>query len=157
VSPASHEPPINDNGDDSDEARADSGVSDSEDKAPTAYRTISEVSALLDVPQHVLRFWETKFAPLRPMKRGGGRRYYRPEDVVLLTKIKGWLYDEGLTIKGAQKRLKGRGIRQALAEDAEPEVPEKSAAPSPIALSAPAREALSALLEELRALREELA
>jgi DNA-binding transcriptional MerR regulator len=94
----------------------------------------------------VLRFWETKFAPLRPMKRGGGRRYYRPEDVTLLGKIKGWLYDEGLTIKGAQKRLKGRGIRQALAEDE----------PKPIPLSEPARRELGALLQELKALRAEL-
>lgn len=139
---AEPDPPINDNGD----PRGDSEFAEGEDKAPSAYRTISEVSALLDVPQHVLRFWETKFAPLRPMKRGGGRRYYRPEDVTLLTKIKGWLYDEGLTIKGAQKRLKGRGIRQALAEDA----------PKPIPLSEPARKELAALLGELKELRAAL-
>ena len=147
MSPAKRLPPINDNGPDreADEA-ASADVAEGEDKAPSAYRTISEVSLLLDVPQHVLRFWETKFAPLRPMKRGGGRRYYRPEDVTLLTKIKGWLYDEGLTIKGAQKRLKGRGIRQALAEDM----------PKPIPLSEPARRELGALLGELKALRAEL-
>ena len=142
---ASPEPPINDNGPgDTDDAAP-------EDKAPSAYRTISEVSTMLEVPQHVLRFWETKFAPLRPMKRGGGRRYYRPEDVNLLVKIKGWLYDEGLTIKGAQKRLKGRGIRQALAEDA----PRDASALPP--LSEPVRRELSAVLAELRALRDELA
>jgi DNA-binding transcriptional MerR regulator len=134
------EPPINDNG------PAESDVASGEDKAPSAYRTISEVSSMLEVPQHVLRFWETKFAPLRPMKRGGGRRYYRPEDVTLLTKIKGWLYEEGLTIKGAQKRLKGRGIRQALAEDA----------PKATPLPEPARRELAALLVDLRALRDEL-
>lgn len=147
MTPAKPHPPINDNG--PDRARAleqTAGAAEGEDKAPSAYRTISEVSILLDVPQHVLRFWETKFAPLRPMKRGGGRRYYRPEDVTLLTKIKGWLYDEGLTIKGAQKRLKGRGIRQALAEDM----------PKPIPLSEPARRELGALLGELKALRAEL-
>lgn len=148
MSPANPEPPINDNGPGGG-ARAD--APGAEDKAPSAYRTISEVSQLLDVPQHVLRFWETKFAPLRPMKRGGGRRYYRPEDVVLLTKIKGWLYDEGLTIRGAQKRLKGRGIRQALGDD------DPTAKPSPIPLSEPARRELAALLAELRALRDEIA
>ena len=137
------EPPINDNGD---TRGAEPEIAEGEDKAPSAYRTISEVSAQLDVPQHVLRFWETKFAPLRPMKRGGGRRYYRPEDVTLLAKIKGWLYDEGLTIKGAQKRLKGRGIRQALAEDA----------PKPIPLADPARKELAALLVELREMRAAL-
>jgi len=144
VTAASPEPPINDNG------PGDADGTAPEDKAPSAYRTISEVSTMLEVPQHVLRFWETKFAPLRPMKRGGGRRYYRPEDVTLLIKIKGWLYDEGLTIKGAQKRLKGRGIRQALAEDA-PRVPGGSAP-----LPEPVRRELALLLSELRALRDEL-
>ena len=142
-------PPINDNGPRAARpgaADAPEGAPAGEDKASSAYRTISEVSTLLGVPQHVLRFWETKFAPLRPMKRGGGRRYYRPEDVTLLTMIKGWLYDEGLTIKGAQKRLKGRGIRQALAEDE----------PKPVPLSDPARKELGALLGELKALRAEL-
>jgi DNA-binding transcriptional MerR regulator len=148
LSPANPESPINDNGPGSGEP---GGPPVGEDKAPSAYRTISEVSQLLDVPQHVLRFWETKFAPLRPMKRGGGRRYYRPEDVVLLTKIKGWLYDEGLTIKGAQKRLKGRGIRQALGDD------DPTAKPAPIPLSEPARRELAALLAELRSLRDEIA
>ncbi|MCW5773820.1 MAG: MerR family transcriptional regulator [Rhodospirillaceae bacterium] len=128
-----------------------------EEKAPSAYRTISEVSVLLDVPQHVLRFWETKFAPLRPMKRGGGRRYYRPEDVTLLTKIKGWLYDEGLTIKGAQKRLKGRGIRQALADEGEKRKTPVAEAPAPMILSEAARHELAVLLADLRALRDELA
>lgn len=156
--PASPESPINDNGPE-DEAETDvTGPAEGEDKAPSAYRTISEVSALLQVPQHVLRFWETKFAPLRPMKRGGGRRYYRPEDVTLLTKIKGWLYDEGLTIKGAQKRLKGRGIRQALADDADrARPPAEAAAVPPHLLPEATRRELRALLAELRALRDELA
>ena len=75
-------------------------------KSATAFRTISEVSEELDVPQHVLRFWETKFPQVRPLKRGGGRRYYRPEDVALLRKIQRLLYSEGYTIKGVQRLLK---------------------------------------------------
>jgi DNA-binding transcriptional MerR regulator len=76
-------------------------------KSAAAFRTISEVSAELEVPQHVLRFWESKFTQLRPLKRGGGRRYYRPEDVALLRRIHGLLYREGYTIKGVQRVLKG--------------------------------------------------
>lgn len=75
-------------------------------KAAQAYRTISEVAEELDLPQHVLRFWETKFSQIRPMKRAGGRRFYRPEDVELLRLIKGLLHQEGYTIKGVQKVLK---------------------------------------------------
>lgn len=80
-----------------------------ESKAPTAYRTISEVATSLDVPQHVLRFWESKFQQIRPLKRGGGRRYYRPEDVTLISNIKELLYNQGFTIKGVQKLLKETG------------------------------------------------
>src|SRR5687768_11481650 len=80
-------------------------------KSPSAFRTISEVATELDVPQHVLRFWESKFAQVKPMKRGGGRRYYRPEDVELLRRIRSLLYDEGYTIKGVQKVLKDRNGR----------------------------------------------
>ncbi len=79
------------------------------EKAPSAFRTISEVADELDVPQHVLRFWETKFTQIKPLKRGGGRRYYRPEDVALLKRIHNLLYTEGYTIKGVQKLLKGQG------------------------------------------------
>ena len=75
-------------------------------KSPDAFRTISEVASELSVPLHVLRFWETKFAQLRPMKRAGGRRYYRPEDIALLKKIQSLLYDDGYTIKGVQKLLR---------------------------------------------------
>jgi DNA-binding transcriptional MerR regulator len=75
-------------------------------KSAAAFRTISEVAGELDVAQHVLRFWESKFPQVRPLKRGGGRRYYRPEDVELLRQIRSLLYDEGYTIKGAQKLLK---------------------------------------------------
>ena len=77
-------------------------------KAPGAYQTISEVSMQLDVPAHVLRFWESKFSVLKPLKRSGGRRYYRTEDIQLLKSIKSLLYDEGYTIKGAQNSLKKR-------------------------------------------------
>ena len=75
-------------------------------KSANAFRTISEVSEELHVPQHVLRFWESKFAQLRPLKRGGGRRYYRPEDISLLKRIQNLLYDEGYTIKGVQRLFK---------------------------------------------------
>ena len=75
-------------------------------KSAAAFRTISEVSADLSVPQHVLRFWESKFTPVRPLKRGGGRRYYRPEDVDLLRRIRNLLYTDGYTIKGVQRLLR---------------------------------------------------
>jgi DNA-binding transcriptional MerR regulator len=80
-------------------------------KSPEAFRTISEVASELDVPQHVLRFWEGRFAQIKPVKRAGGRRYYRPEDVDLLRGIRALLYREGFTIKGAQKILKEKGLR----------------------------------------------
>ena len=79
------------------------------EKSPDAFRNISEVSSLLDVPAHVLRFWETRFSQIKPIKRSGGRRYYRPEDIKLLTRIRDLLYREGYTIKGAQQVLKSNG------------------------------------------------
>jgi len=80
------------------------------EKSAQAFRTISEVATELDVPQHVLRFWESKFSQVRPLKRGGGRRYYRPEDIDLLRRIRALLYEDGYTIKGVQRLLKeGRG------------------------------------------------
>ena len=84
-------------------------------KAPDAFRTISEVAEELDVPQHVLRFWETRFSQIRPMKRAGGRRYYRPQDVDLLRGIRKLLYDDGYTIKGVQKILREHGIAHVIA------------------------------------------
>jgi DNA-binding transcriptional MerR regulator len=81
------------------------------DKAPDAFRTISEVAADLDIPQHVLRFWETRFTQIKPMKRSGGRRYYRPDDVDLLRGIRRLLYGEGYTIRGVQRILKEHGIK----------------------------------------------
>jgi len=79
------------------------------DKSPDAFRTISEVAEDLDLPQHVLRFWETRFSQIKPLKRGGGRRYYRPQDVDLIKGIKSMLYDQGYTIKGVQKLLRENG------------------------------------------------
>lgn len=98
-------------------------------KSKSAFRTISEVAEELNVPQHVLRFWETKFSQIKPMKRGGGRRYYRPEDVALLKKIYNLLYVEGYTIKGVQKLLKGVSKSQVMAEQQlESSVPQASKA-----------------------------
>jgi DNA-binding transcriptional MerR regulator len=87
-------------------------------KAPTAFRTISEVADDLHIPQHVLRFWETKFAQVKPLKRGGGRRYYRPDDITLLRRISHLLYTQGYTIKGVQRLLREGGGR--LADDIPP-------------------------------------
>ncbi|WP_375647589.1 MerR family transcriptional regulator [Bartonella sp. CR84HXZ] len=85
------------------------------DKSSDAFRTISEVAELLELPQHVLRFWETRFRQIKPMKRGGGRRYYRPVDVDLLNGIKQLLYDQGYTIKGVQRLLKENGVAFVIA------------------------------------------
>jgi len=87
-------------------------------KSASAFRTISEVAEDLDVPSHVLRFWETKFSQIRPLKRGGGRRYYRPEDVELLRRIRQLLYRDGYTIKGVQRLLRDRSIEAVEAEPA---------------------------------------
>lgn len=85
------------------------------DKSPDAFRTISEVAEELDLPQHVLRFWETRFSQIKPMKRGGGRRYYRPADVELIKGIRYMLYDQGYTIKGVQRLLKENGVQFVVA------------------------------------------
>ncbi|HHZ10503.1 MAG TPA: MerR family transcriptional regulator, partial [Rhizobiales bacterium] len=85
------------------------------EKSPDAFRTISEVAEDLNLPQHVLRFWETRFAQIKPMKRGGGRRYYRPQDVELIKGIRHMLYDQGYTIKGVQKLLREHGVQFAVA------------------------------------------
>ncbi|HET7852109.1 MAG TPA: MerR family transcriptional regulator [Methyloceanibacter sp.] len=97
------------------------------DKAPEAFRTISEVADELKVPKHVLRFWEAKFAQLKPMKRGGGRRYYRPEDVALLRGIRFLLYDDGYTIRGVQKILREQGPRFVMEQRPLPEEDKKPA------------------------------
>ena len=88
-------------------------------KSPDAFRTISEVSKDLSLPQHVLRFWETKFVQIRPIKRGGGRRYYRPEDIKLLRGIKSLLYKDGYTIRGVQKVIKEIGTKNILLKEIE--------------------------------------
>lgn len=85
------------------------------DKSADAFRTISEVAEDLDLPQHVLRFWETRFTQIKPMKRGGGRRYYRPDDIDLLKGIRHLLYEQGYTIKGVQKLLKQNGNKFVMA------------------------------------------
>ena len=122
-------------------------------KAPTAFRTISEVADDLQIPQHVLRFWETKFPQLKPLKRGGGRRYYRPEDIALLRRISDLLYTQGYTIKGVQRLLREGGLEEA---GATPELPLGEPEPDDEdTASAALREALDALerlAHELRAL-----
>lgn len=130
-------------------------------KSAEAFRTISEVASDLDVPQHVLRFWETKFNQVRPMKRGGGRRYYRPEDVDLLRSIRALLYEDGYTIKGVQKLLREGGIRPEESADVSPSTDE-SPASEPVAVTAtgtaPAagvsKSELKAILGELEALKK---
>lgn len=106
-------------------------------KAAGAFRTISEVADELDVQQHVLRFWETKFSQVKPLKRGGGRRYYRPEDVALLKRIHTLLYTEGYTIKGVQKLLKTQGRAQMIAEGAPVAEPALKSRPAPANETAP--------------------
>ena len=116
-------------------------------KSPDAFKTISEVADELDLPQHVLRFWETRFKQIKPLKRGGGRRYYRPDDVLLLKGIRRLLYSEGYTIKGVQKILKDHGNRFVLSvasgdpvlTSAQGEVPAKRA----VAVSQIAKSSLS--------------
>ncbi|HEY0302761.1 MAG TPA: MerR family transcriptional regulator, partial [Rhizomicrobium sp.] len=107
-------------------------------KSPEAFRTISEVAVELDVPQHVLRFWEGRFAQIKPVKRAGGRRYYRPEDVDLLRGIRTLLYGEGFTIKGVQKILRDKGHRHVAELGRVEAVPFVAAPPPRPALDEPA-------------------
>jgi DNA-binding transcriptional MerR regulator len=131
-------------------------------KAPSAFRTISEVADELGVQQHVLRFWETKFSQVRPLKRGGGRRYYRPEDVALLQKIHHLLYTEGYTIKGVQKLLREVGKNQLVQQpvktpaprQAQPQQQPLAKRPQSNPLSETQRNVLEAMLSELKELRE---
>ena len=133
------------------------------EKSPDAYRTIREVADSLDLPQHVLRFWETRFPQIRPLKRAGGRRYYRPDDIERLRVIKRLLYDEGYTIKGVQKLFKEQGVQALSAIALSPVGPSvgPAIAPEPSASWAPedrrAPEGRPGLAEdELAALREAL-
>ena len=135
-------------------------------KSAAAFRTISEVSQHLEVPQHVLRFWETKFSQVRPLKRGGGRRYYRPEDVQLLQHIRDLLYADGYTIKGVQRLLREGGPRPAEAAsvaariegriEGRSEVPSVAPGHANSGLSPDERRELEALRQELSELREML-
>ena len=120
------------------------------EKSPAAFRTISEVAEELNVPQHVLRFWESKFPNVRPLKRGGGRRYYRPEDVVLLRRIRQCLYQEGYTIRGVQRLLREGAVKVAGPRAAEPQDP---AAISAEPVSDEIRHALEEIRDELVELR----
>ena len=121
-------------------------------KSPDAFRTIGEVSEALAVPQHVLRFWETKFTQIKPLKRGGGRRYYRPEDVALLRHIRHLLHAEGYTVRGVQKLLRERASRPAPA--AAPAAPDRVEVES--SLDPETRARATRVLDELRTLRDML-
>ena len=138
-------------------------------KSPDAFRTISEVAAELDVPQHVLRFWESKFSHIRPLKRGGGRRYYRPEDVDLLRGVRALLYNDGYTIKGVQKVFREQGVKfvsetgkgtvdASLAELAREAVQrgEEAENDSVRPLNLSAQQTLKAILDELISLKDEI-
>ncbi|MFN7174379.1 MAG: MerR family transcriptional regulator [Thermaurantiacus tibetensis] len=125
-------------------------------KAPAALRTISEVSAELGVPQHILRFWETRFPELRPMKRGGNRRYYRPADVALCRALHRLLHAEGYTVKGVQRLLASQGARGLVARLAGEAEPAPPAAPPP-ALPAALPALPEPLAGRLAAIRDRLA
>ena len=127
-------------------------------KSAAAFRTTGEVAKELDLPPHVLRFWESKFPQVKPLKRGGGRRYYRPQDVDLLRRIRQCLYQQGYTIRGVQKLLREGALRgdalpqSPLAVEASPGlfVLEPPDAPAATASAAPTRQALRETLEEMR-------
>jgi DNA-binding transcriptional MerR regulator len=127
-------------------------------KGPEAFRTISEAADELSVPQHVLRFWETKIAFIRPMKRAGGRRFYRPADISVLRGVRRLLHDEGYTIKGVQRLHREQGLRRLVAagegEGAEA-MPAAHDAP-PTAASARGRDGLLEALQELEAVKARL-
>jgi DNA-binding transcriptional MerR regulator len=132
-------------------------------KGPEAFRTISEAAAELNVPQHVLRFWETKFSFIRPMKRAGGRRFYRPHDVAVLRGVRRLLHDEGYTIKGVQRLHKEEGLKRLISAGQEPgaapnESDYEAAAPSlaQAAMRPERRAALETALAELEAARARL-
>lgn len=137
-------------------------------KSPTAFRTISEVATELEIPQHVLRFWETKFAQVKPMKRGGGRRYYRPGDIELIRAIRDLLYRDGYTIRGVQRLLRENGAKALLQDkpgeqSTRPDVDASAGASAGAAvLSKPApdgndsKQALREILNELTNMRDVL-
>lgn len=124
-------------------------VSETHKKAPTAFKTISEASALLNVPQHVLRFWESRFSQIKPLKMGGGRRYYRPEDIDILSKIQNLLYKQGYTIKGAKKAFEAKDFKKTNIEN----IPGIS---KDLILTDKQKKQVSAIRQELLNLRETL-
>jgi len=133
------------------------------DKAPDAFRTISEAAEDLNLPQHVLRFWETRFIQIKPLKRGGGRRYYRPDDLEFLRGLKHLLHAERYTIKGVQKIIKDQGVkavqragREQAAAQAAPAPPPQRAADRPAERPPQTRQTLEAALAELVGCREAL-
>ncbi len=123
-------------------------------KSKAAFRTIAELAEELGVATHVLRFWETKFEQIKPMKRAGGRRYYRPDDVNLIKTIKHYLYDERYTIEGVQKLLKEKGLKAILGEEIQKDF--FALAPQEQELSGDAREILSHIKDKLKDLRDKL-
>ena len=124
-------------------------------KSRSAYRTISEVSNEIDVPAHVLRFWETKFLQIKPLKRGGGRRYYRPEDVTLLKTIRQFLYSDGYTIKGVQRLLKDGLIKtESNQMDTERNVVPEASKIEAGSVSMRNRNEIKQIMEELKALKK---
>lgn len=131
-------------------------------KGPEAFRTISEAADELNVPQHVLRFWETKFSFIRPMKRAGGRRFYRPQDIAVLRGVRRLLHDEGYTIKGVQRLHREQGLRRLLAAgEAAASAPGQAAAGAILGipvdeLDEPGRERLAYALRDLEAAKQRL-
>ncbi|MBO5443126.1 MAG: MerR family transcriptional regulator [Alphaproteobacteria bacterium] len=124
-------------------------------KSKAAFRTIAEVAEELGVATHVLRFWETKFSQIKPMKRSGGRRYYRPDDVELVRKIKEYLYDRRYTIEGVQKLFKEKGVKAILGEEIQKDFFEETVAD--MELNQQTRELITSLIGDLKAMKEELA
>ena len=124
-------------------------------KSPGAFRTISEVSNDLVVPPHVLRFWETKFPQIKPLKRGGGRRYYRPEDVALLRQIRQLLYNDGYTIKGVQRLLKEGALKNTAQLGVATAIePDKQKQPQNSTTGSREKAALRSIVDELQSLRK---
>lgn len=126
-------------------------------KSPNAFRTISEVADSIGIPQHVLRFWESKFSQIKPMKRGGGRRYYRPEDVDVIDAIRRLLHEDGYTIKGAQKLLREHGVKAVVQQTYVTHVPETAPIPEPSNEDLPDGASLKTIRDRLEKARKTLA
>ena len=122
-------------------------------KSATAFRTISEVGKELEIPQHVLRFWESKFSQVKPLKRGGGRRYYRPEDITLLRRIRDLLYTDSYTIRGVQRLFREVGVKAVVENPVAKEGSSLGPSMGSLSLGAGIRKELEAVLSELNSLR----